>query len=107
MANQHANPGSSWAEQNQIYLSAEFARLRHLLAPDEQADAATAAELDKRVEELRSAMTAPPAIDGLSELFGLSGFERSLVMLCAGVGDGLAAGRRLRAGAGPSSAERT
>ncbi len=82
MANQHFHPGSSWAEQNQAYLSAEFARLRYLLAPGEQA--ATSAEFDRHSDELRSTMTEPPAIDVLSELFGLSGFERSLLLLCAG-----------------------
>ena len=75
---------TSWPEQNQAYLSAEFARLRQLFSDREQSEA-KAAELEKHAAELRSQMQPPPAIDLLSELFALTGFERQLLLLCAGV----------------------
>jgi hypothetical protein len=68
-----------WTEANQRLLAAEFARLKQLLtgAPDPQAAA--------RAERSRALMTAPAAIDRLTERFGLSAFERELVLLTAGV----------------------
>ena len=62
----------SWAERNQAYLVAEFARLREKLegqAPGERPQP----------------MTPPAAIDLLAEIFGLSDFERELLLLCAAV----------------------
>jgi len=76
---------TSWPEQNQAYLSAEFARLRQRFSAGEQRDEAAAAELEKYAAEMRSQMQSPPAIDLLSELFALTGFERQLLLLCAGV----------------------
>ncbi|MGH9652077.1 MAG: AAA family ATPase [Bryobacteraceae bacterium] len=84
MDNTAANT-TSWPEQNQAYLSAEFARLRQLFSDRGQRGEAEAAELEKRAGELRSQMQPPPAIDLLSELFALTGFERQLLLLCAGV----------------------
>src|SRR5262249_52299966 len=37
------------------------------------------------VAEARSALSSSPALDSLCELFGLSPFERDLLLLCAGV----------------------
>jgi hypothetical protein len=69
--------GTSWSEANQAYLVAEFTRLKRLLtAGNGNGDAAAgapAANLDP-----------PPAIEALVELFGLSGFERDIVLLAAG-----------------------
>jgi hypothetical protein len=84
MTNTHTNPAGSWSEQNQAYLSAQFARLRHRLASGEQNDVEKIAELDRIADELRLQMQEPPAIDVLSELFRLTSFERSLLLLCAG-----------------------
>lgn len=84
MDNTAANT-TSWPEQNQAYLSAEFARLRQRFADRGQHGAAEAAELEKHAAELRSQMQQPPAIDLLSELFALTGFERQFLLLCAGV----------------------
>jgi len=67
----------NWGDANQAYLVAEFARLKARLAgemPDEAArDAA------------RQTLPAPAAIDQLTACLGLSGFERELLLLCAGV----------------------
>ena len=54
-----------WPEANQACLVAEFARLRNLLDP--KADATRLPEAEK----IRGAMDAPPAIDQLTQLFGL------------------------------------
>ncbi len=74
----------SWAERNQAYLVAEFARLREKL--DGQAPG-----------ERPQPMTPPAAIDLLAEIFGLSDFERELLLLCAGVEMELAIAERCAA----------
>ncbi len=71
-----------WTEANQRFLSAELARLAALLnrGDGEQALAelaAARASLDHRAE--------PAAIDVLARTFGLSRFERDVLLLCAGV----------------------
>jgi len=84
MRNSHTDPSGSWSRQNQAYLSAQFESVRHRLAP-EYADAAKTAELDRIADDLRLQMQEPPAIDVLTQLFTLTNFERSLLLLCAGV----------------------
>lgn len=69
----------SWPEANQRYLVAEFARLRERL---ESKDAPATLEA---MREAREMLSAPPAIDRLAEIFGLSSFEREILLLCAGV----------------------
>ncbi|TLF52865.1 AAA family ATPase [Halomonas urmiana] len=68
-----------WIGANQQWLVAEFARLRALLGNGEPEAAR------ERLEALRQCMERPPAIDILAELFGLSGFERDVILLAAGV----------------------
>jgi hypothetical protein len=68
-----------WTEANQRYLAAEFARLKARLSG---ADAECASE---GVREAYAALPEPAAIDQLTETFGLSAFERDLLLLCAGV----------------------
>ena len=80
-----AESSSSWAEQNQAYLIAEFACLQHRLLASEQNEASKTAELDAQAADLRTRMEPPPAIDLLSDLFALTTFERRLLLLCAGV----------------------
>lgn len=63
----------SWTEANQSRLVAEFARLRRQLDADE-------------VEASEEIPLEPPAaIDVLTEIFGLSAFERDVLLVCAGV----------------------
>jgi hypothetical protein len=70
-----AEPQSSWPQDNQAFLCAEFARLRARLAGKEAEDAVeTAIEIDP-----------PAAIDRLVAIFGLTSFERDILLLCAGV----------------------
>ncbi len=75
----------AWAEANQDCLIAEFARLRHLLQPDQQEQEAEGARALREIVKARAAMETPSAINRLEELFGLSSFERDLLLLCAGV----------------------
>jgi hypothetical protein len=69
-----------WSDANQHYLVAEFARLSLRLGAEGDAYAIAA-----DIEATRAALPAPAAIDVLSNLFGLSAFERDLMLLCAGV----------------------
>ncbi|HTA23109.1 MAG TPA: ATP-binding protein [Terriglobales bacterium] len=77
-------PKITWAEANQAYLVAEFARLREQLGSKREEQSA---ETVRAVKEVATAMAAvkTPAIDRLTELVGLSVFEREFLLLCAGV----------------------
>jgi ATPase family associated with various cellular activities (AAA) len=68
-----------WAEGNQRFLVAEFARLKRALRGEAAEDAG------ERVERCRAELAAPAGIDRLTERFGLSVFERDLLLLAAGV----------------------
>ncbi|AGA89623.1 AAA+ family ATPase [Thioflavicoccus mobilis 8321] len=69
-----------WIQANQQLLVAELARLKHRLAEGDDT-----AELEDRLQAARTAMPAPAAIDRLVAVFGLSPFEREILLLCAGV----------------------
>lgn len=68
-----------WTTANQHVLVAEFARLRARLGEGEVATA------DLQVEAAARCLPAPAAIDTLVALFALSGFERDMLLLAAGV----------------------
>ena len=70
----------SWVEANQRLLAAEFHALRARLG-----DAEAAIDADAQLAAAATALRMPAAIDHLSAVFGLSGFERSLLLLCAGI----------------------
>ena len=76
----NAPASTSWTEANQRLLVAEFGRLKQRLG--DQGDAET---LNAALDSARAAMSAPGAIDHLSECFDLSAFERDVLLLCAGV----------------------
>lgn len=69
--------GTSWSEANQAYLVAEFTRLKQLLTTSngDAGAAATAPAAD---------LVPPSAIEALVKLFGLTPFERDVVLLAAG-----------------------
>jgi ATPase family associated with various cellular activities (AAA) len=69
----------SWAEANQAVLAAEFDRLKTYFGskPEEHSEQPT--------PEAPASLEPPAAIDWLSEVFGLSTFERDILLLCAGV----------------------
>ena len=68
-----------WAEANQRCLVAELARLKARLTGED------GNAVDERPGEPRAQLTEPAAIDRLADAFGLSPFERDLLLLCAGV----------------------
>ena len=69
---------SDWLEANQRYLVEQFARLKARLAGENNVVEAVIPDSYRR--EL-----PPCAIDVITEAFGLSSFERELLLLCAGV----------------------
>jgi hypothetical protein len=72
---------SAWSDANQKLVGLELLRLKQRLAPE----AGDPAEMDSRIAAAKAAMPSPPAIDLIVKAFGLSPFERSLLLLCAGV----------------------
>ena len=76
----------TWEEANQACLMAALGEVRATLEKflghsEDSVIPGEAAELDAARAEMR----APPAIDVLSETFGLSAFERRILLMCAGV----------------------
>ena len=69
-------PEISWTEANQAYLVAEFARLKSRLRSGRHAPGQ---------DLMQTPIDPPAAIDRLSETFGLSIFEREVLLLCAGI----------------------
>ncbi|MDQ1262894.1 MAG: hypothetical protein QG575_2075, partial [Euryarchaeota archaeon] len=84
---------AAWHEANQRYLSFALAeikeRLKHLVADKEGDDRNETDEVGEKTEAkmaiIRSSMQSPPSLDIVCRSFGLSGFERDLLLLCAGV----------------------
>ena len=79
-SNQLGDSNLNWSEANQRLLAADLARLKIRLGGEGDADAAQQA-----VDQARAAMPSASAIDRLVQAFGLSAFERDLLLLCAGV----------------------
>jgi hypothetical protein len=73
-------PGT-WNELNHRYLNAALDDLRRRIDLEYPADR----QADSLPEVMLEQMPIPPAIESLRELFGLSRFERDLLLLCAGV----------------------
>ena len=75
-----------WVEANQQYVSAALSLLRarmRLRGQDPDAKAIARASADERAA--RAAMPKPAALDVVAGVFGLSDFERDVLLLCAGV----------------------
>ena len=72
-----AEAPDAWLDANQGLLAAEFAHLKRLLRGEPDADG--------DIQGSRAWRAAPAAIDVLAERFGLSPFERSVLLLAAGV----------------------
>src|ERR1039458_1895718 len=81
----------SWEEANQVCLMAALAEVRTALetflsrpeAPLIPEEKATAAQT--RPAEVSASIQAPRAIEALPATFGLSPFERKILLMCAGV----------------------
>ena len=78
-------PKIPWVEANQAYLVAEFARLKQRLGTKSEEPSADSDRVEQAIAAARSVLDEPLAIDRLAELFGLSAFERDILLLCAGV----------------------
>ena len=82
---------NNWPEANQRYLVAALAEVRLLLErhiASSQSDATVTVQEDtvkQDIERAYSNMPAPPALDTLCALFGLSPFERKMLLLCTGI----------------------
>jgi hypothetical protein len=76
--NQVASP-TDWATANQSYLTAALAMIRAALQRSQT-------EMARRaLEEAAQAMPSSPALETLRTMFGLSPFERDILLLCAGL----------------------
>jgi hypothetical protein len=79
----------TWHEANQRYLTATLAIVRNALERHSaDTDRITPASADGELEELRHLVTsagAPPALETLVAVFGLSPFERDVLLICAGI----------------------
>jgi hypothetical protein len=74
---------SDWTGANQRYLMADLGEVREALERHAGDEPVTSAQ--PALEEAAAAMPSPPAIETLCTRFGLSPFERSVLLLCAGV----------------------
>ncbi|NEP18603.1 MAG: ATP-binding protein, partial [Leptolyngbya sp. SIO4C1] len=72
----------NWLAANQQYLTHALAEVRALL---EQRTAASSAAEPAQTTSAPAITSVPPAIETLCQLFGLTPFERQIVLLCAGV----------------------
>jgi hypothetical protein len=68
-----------WVRGNHDFLTAALAVLTGRLTGDDTTDQV------RRRDLLRKRIPSPPALDGIADGFGLSGFERDTLLLCAGV----------------------
>jgi len=73
------DPRHEWTDTNQRMLVSEFARIKARLAGEDSTAASNT------TAEIRATLSALSAIDRLVDSFGLSTFERDVVLLCAGV----------------------
>ena len=81
---------TSWHEANQRYLAVALAVVRdalqrHAAHTQDAPEPEGRDEPTRALQEAADAMPAPPALETLSETFGLTPFERDLLLLCAGM----------------------
>ncbi|HLF26603.1 MAG TPA: ATP-binding protein [Anaerolineae bacterium] len=86
--NETADP--PWEQANQRYLMAALGRVREALASTiaragDQTTASPTQSAQLALEEARDQLPAPSALDTLCAAFGLSPFERGVLLLCAGL----------------------
>jgi hypothetical protein len=84
---------ANWYETNKNYLMSALTLVREFLESYTESSLEIPESNNKRqkkdaqkiLQETASAMLAPPALETLCSIFGLSSFERDLLLLCAGV----------------------
>jgi hypothetical protein len=76
---------ANWTDDNQRYLTAALSSLydaiEHRLRGDPPPDDSHGTEL----HDIARGMSAPPAVERLCAVFGLSPFERAVLLVCAGI----------------------
>lgn len=77
----------SWLLANQRYLSAAIAQLRHTIARRFNLSEWMEDELQLRqsLRDAQAALPGPCTLDQLNRIFGLSPFERDILLMCAGM----------------------
>ncbi|GAA4191187.1 ATP-binding protein [Microbacterium oryzae] len=73
---------TTWADDNRRYTAAAFRRVRGFLVDE---FGSRDDEIDRELDELEERMSSAPALTTLEAAFGLSPFERDVLLLCAGV----------------------
>jgi AAA+ superfamily predicted ATPase len=87
----NAKLAAEWSEANQRYLMAALAVVREALqrhaarSTDPVAEHGPDNAAEHALQEAYSAMPTPAALDTLCHLFGLSSFERDVLLMCAGM----------------------
>jgi hypothetical protein len=84
------SPTKTWAIANQEYLMAAIARVRsylqrHIQRLNPEAEFDTAEFFSLKEQARGWDLQTPPSLDELGDRFGLSAFERDLLLLCAGM----------------------
>ena len=78
-------PTITWHEANQRHLDAALAVVRAALVQNAKGRPSSPGDPDLALREAADAMPAPPALETLATTFGLTRFERHLLLLCAGM----------------------
>jgi hypothetical protein len=78
-------PTTTWHEANQRYLSAALAVVRAALMQNAKSRPSNQVDPELALRKAADAMPAPPALETLATTFGLTHFERDLLVLCAGM----------------------
>lgn len=79
---------NSWASANQQYLSLQLSKVLERLecfTANNNQQTADEGHLNHELETLSSSMSHPPALEALVQRFGLSPFEKKILLVCAGV----------------------
>lgn len=79
---------NNWHDDNRDYLSASLARVRQALEQHASVGSASGRHDESGVStprEISGKMEIQPALDTLCSLFGLSCFERDVLLMCAGM----------------------
>jgi hypothetical protein len=80
---------NNWFDANRRYLTAALAEVRHIIRQSEPPGAAgpveTQSDTPQSLETAAAQMSMPPTLETLCLIFGLSPFERNLLLMCAGV----------------------
>lgn len=77
--------GEDWMEVNQRLLAASLAGVKKMLQGSGSKDAAALEEGGVQGVDDAGGTPLPPTLEALSSIFGLSPFERDILLLCAGV----------------------